>query len=93
MGDSNRKKFEPGFAIVRICCEAWIPPPAGATSPEQIEQALGYAVNPIRVLRSRDEALAEARRLNGLNGGKGFVYFVAYTRVESSRQDSGERAQ
>lgn len=42
--------------------------------------ALGMRITPVAAVPTWEEADAEARRLNALNGHKGCVYFWAYTR-------------
>ena len=81
MSVTSRKAFRPGFAIVRYEPRGleWI---VKATSPQELEEAINSAINPIRVLYSRERALAEAKRLNEVNADKGCMYFVTYTRVE-----------
>lgn len=79
------KKFEAGFAIMRFEFfkkgESVVQLSVPTASPEDVHCALGHKIHPIRVLWSRADALAEAERLNAVNGAKGVAYCVTHTRV------------
>lgn len=76
--ERERYRFEPAFAIYRVYRDRLRTP----VDEEDFEAFCLGTVQAIRVLWSRDEALAEAQRLNRENADKGAYYYCLYTRVE-----------
>jgi len=81
--ERKRYRYEPAFAIYRVYRDQLRAP----TSEEDFEAFCLGTVLAIRVLWSRDEALAEAERLNRVNAGKGAYYYCLHTRVERRERE------
>lgn len=72
--------YLPAFAVIRIERDLIRAP----ESDDEFEVLCDGWINVVRVLWSRDRALAEAERLNSLNNDEGSFYYVQHTRVQES---------